>query len=216
MKKKNKVHNLIGGSLLILFGVVSLIQMFVNLSAWVWVIILAGAGAGIVVVYLQNRTEWGVLIPAYVLLMIAALIMLLELNLLQDGFVATFVLTAVAFPFLIAFLLNRKQWGLLIPAYVLLAVGMMVGLLEREILTDLMVPAYVMFAIAIPFFVVFGRNPHQWWALIPGGILALIGLSFLVAEALTGYIVPITLIMSGVAVLVNQATRKEAPPKLPK
>ena len=213
---KNKVHNLIGGSLLILFGVVSLIQMFVNLSAWVWVIILAGAGVGVVVVYLQNRTEWGLLIPAYVLVMIAALITLVEVNLLRDGFVATFVLTAVAIPFIIAFLLDRTKWGLLIPAYVLLAVGIMVGLLEREILTDLMVPAYVMFAIALPFFVVFGRNPHQWWALIPGTILALIGLSFLVAEALTGYILPIALILAGVAVLINQIARKEAPPKLPK
>ncbi|NIN64744.1 MAG: hypothetical protein GTO63_08590, partial [Anaerolineae bacterium] len=83
-----------------------------------------------------------------------------------------YVLAAIALPFLVAFLRDRSRWGLLIPAYVLLAVGVMVVLIEGGLLSDLLIPAYVLFAIAIPFFVVYARDPKQWWPLIPGGILA--------------------------------------------
>ncbi|MCB8943415.1 MAG: hypothetical protein H6658_06645 [Ardenticatenaceae bacterium] len=216
MKKESRMQSSVWGGLLILFGVIGLVEMYTNLTVWVWAAVLAVAGLAIFGVYLRQRSEWGLLVPAYVLLAVAALLTFIELNVLEGSFVATFVLTAVALPFIIAFLLNRQQWALLIPAYVLLAVGIMVSLIEREMLTDLMIPAYVMFAIALPFFVVFGRNPHNWWALIPGGITAVIGLSFLVAEALTGYIMPIALILAGVAILINQFARRQAPPKLPK
>jgi threonine/homoserine/homoserine lactone efflux protein len=63
-------------------------------------------------------------------------------------------------------------------------VGVMVGLIGLGVLDDLLIPTYVMFAIAIPFFVVYARDTKQWWALIPGGIMVVIGLSFLVAEAM--------------------------------
>jgi hypothetical protein len=91
----------------------------------------------------------------------------------------------------------------------LLAIGVMVGLLGLGVLTDLLVPAYVMLAIAIPFFVVYVRNPKQWWALIPGGILAAIGLSFLIAEAAVQYVAPVALVIVGVWILVRQFARKE-------
>jgi len=85
----------------------------------------------------------------------------------------------------------------------------MVGLLGLGVLTDLLVPAYVMFAIAIPFFVVYVHNTKQWWALIPGGILAIIGLSFLIAEAAVQYVAPVALVIVGVWILVRQFARKE-------
>jgi uncharacterized protein with PQ loop repeat len=144
------------------------------------------------------------------------LVALIELDALRDDFIATFVLTVIALPFLVGFLRNREQWGLLIPAYVLLAVGVMVWLLERGVLNDLLVPAYVMFAIAIPFFMVYGRNPQQWWALIPGGIMAVIGLSFLIAEATIGYAVPAVLILAGIWILVRQFTHQESHADKPK
>ena len=216
MKTKSNKHSLVWGSLLIFFGVVGLVEVYTDLTAWAWVAILAAAGLGIFGIYLTERSEWGLLIPAYVMGTIAALVALIELDVLRDDFIATFVLTVIALPFLVGFLRNREQWGLLIPAYVLLAVGVMVWLLERGVLTDLLVPAYVMFAIAIPFFVVYGRNPHQWWALIPGGIMAVIGLSFLIAEAMAGYAVPAVLILAGIWLLVRQFTHRETPADQPK
>ena len=209
MKTQSMRQGIVWGGLLILLGAVLLVEAYTDLTAWTWVIILAAGGLGVFGVYLTDRSEWGLLIPAYVLWAIAGLVTLIELNILRDESIATYVLAAIALPFLVVFLRDRAQWWALIPAYVLLAVGVMVGLLGLGVLTDLLVPAYVMFAIAIPFFVVYVRNTKQWWALIPGGIMAVIGLSFLIAEAAVQYVAPVALVLVGVWILVRQFTRKE-------
>lgn len=206
---QTRKQGLVWGGLLILFGVMSLVETYTDLTAWTWVVILAAAGLGAFGVYLTDRSEWALLIPAYVLWAVAGLVALIELNILRDESIATYVLATIALPFLVVFLRNRQQWWALIPAYVLLAVGVMVGLLGLGVLTDLLVPAYVMFAIAIPFFVVYVRNTKQWWALIPGGIMAVIGLSFLIAEAAVQYVAPVALVIVGVWILVRQFARKE-------
>ena len=209
MKSKSGRQALVWGGLLILFGVMALVSTLTSLSAWVWVAILAAAGLGVFAVYLVDRSDWALLIPAYVLWAIAGLIALITLNVLRDEFVATYVLAAIALPFIVVFLRDRAQWWALIPAYVLLAVGLMVGLTEQGILSDLLVPAYVMFAIAIPFLVVYARNPSEWWPLIPAVILAVIGLSFLVAEAAVQYVGPVVLLLAGIWILVLQFARRE-------
>jgi uncharacterized membrane protein HdeD (DUF308 family) len=66
-----------------------------------------------------------------------------------------------------------------------------------------------MFAVAIPFFVVYLRNPKHWWALIPGGITAVIGLSFLIAEAVAQYVLPVVLIIAGAVILLRHLGRRE-------
>jgi hypothetical protein len=88
-----------------------------------------------------------------------------------------------------------------------LAVGVMIGLIEAGVLDDLLVPAYVMFAITIPFFVVYARDRKQRWPLIPGGIMAVIGLSFLLAEAAVEYVAAAALILVGVWLMVRQFAR---------
>jgi hypothetical protein len=217
VQSQAKKQAIVWGSLLILFGLVSLVETVTTLDAWIWVAILALAGLGVFGVYLTDRSEWALLIPTCVLWVVALLVALTTLNALRDDFIATYVLAAIALPFLVVFLRNRAQWWALIPAYVLVAVGLMVGLLEVGILNDLIVPAYVMFAIAIPFIAVFARDPRQWWALIPGGIMAAIGLSFLVAEAAVEYAGPVVLVLVGTWILVRQFTRREpAAPEAPK
>ncbi|MCP4418751.1 MAG: hypothetical protein GY805_19205 [Chloroflexi bacterium] len=211
MKAQSKNQGIVWGGLLIFFGIVGLIEMVTDLTAWAWVAGLTVAGLGIFGIYRANRSEWGLLIPAYVMWAVAALVALIELNILRGELIPLFVLTAVALPFLFGYLRNREQWGLLIPAYVLLAVGVMVWLIERGILNDLLIPAYVMFAIAIPFFVVYGRNSQHWWALIPGGIMTVIGLSFLIAETMAGYVVPAVLILAGIWILARQFIHRESP-----
>lgn len=209
MKSQARKQSLVWGILLVVFGVVWLVEQFTDLTAWGWVALLAAAGLGVFGIYLTDRSEWGLLIPAYVLWAVAGLIALVTLNVLRDESVATYVLAAIALPFLVAFLRDRRRWGLLIPAYVLLAVGVMIVLTEQRVLSDLLIPAYVLFVIAIPFFVVYARDPKQWWPLIPGGIMAVIGLSFLIAEAAVQYVGPAVLVLVGVWILVRQFTRRE-------
>ena len=193
---------------MILFGIVLLVETVTDLTAWMWVAILVVAGFAAFTVYLADRSDWGLLIPSYVMWAIAGLIALITLEILRDEAIATFIMAAIALPFLAVFLRDREQWWALIPAYVLLAVGVMVVLIGAEVLSDLLVPAYVMFAIAIPFFVVYARNSKEWWPLIPGGIMALIGLSFLIAEAAVEYVLPAVLILAGAWILARQFARR--------
>lgn len=209
MKNNNRSQNIVWGSLLIVFGMLVLLDRFVNFTGWVWVAILMVVGVGVFIIYASDRSKKALLIPVYILWVIAIFISLLLLDILQDAFVATFVLTAVAIPFLIAFLQDRSKWGFLIPAYVLLAVGFMIPLLEQGILYEGLIPAYVMFAISIPFLAAFLKNHKNRWALIPGGILAVIGFAFIVAEAAVEYILPAILILTGVGVLLSQLFQNE-------
>jgi hypothetical protein len=195
------------GSLLILFGAALLVETLADPSAWVWVGVLFSAGLVALIVYLTDRADWGYLIPTYVMWAVAGLVALITLGILRGDFIALYVLTAVALPFLVVFIRDRRQWWALIPAYVMMCVGVMVVLIAQGVLNDLLIPAYVLFAVAIPFFVVFARSPRQWWPLIPGGITAAVALSFLIAEAVAQYIVPVVLIIAGAWILVRQMGR---------
>jgi hypothetical protein len=209
MNTQSKRSGLVLGGLLIVFGVLALIETMLDLSEWVWVAVLLVGGFGVYGVYAMDRTEKWMLIISYAMLAVAGLVTLLSLELLPDAYVATYVLFSIALPFFVAFLFDRSRWGLLIPAYVLLAVGLMVPLIELGALNDLMVTAYVLFAIAIPFFVVYLRNSKNWWALIPGGILAVVAIGFLIAEAAVEYIFGAVLILAGVVIVFRQFTKKD-------
>jgi len=201
-------QGLVWGGILIVAGVLLLVETVTDLSAWIWIILLAAGGLGAFALYLSDRTDWSMLLTAYVLWAITLLIVLVTLNILRDEAVAFYVLLAVALPFLAVFYRDRTLWWALIPAYVLSVIAVMIGLIGLGVLDDLLVPAYIMFAIAIPFFVVYARDRKLWWALIPGGVLAVVGLSFLVAEAAFEYVGALVLILIGLGMLLRAFTRK--------
>ena len=159
----------------------------------------------------MQKRAYGSLIWGGLLVLLGLMLLAQNLNWLGDWTtpVWSLILGAVGLFFLAIFLGDRQQWWALIPAYVLLAVGLMVALLESGVLSDLLVPAYVMFAGAIPFLVVFALTPKEWWPLIPGGIMTIIGLAFLVAEAAVEYIGPVALVVVGIWILARQFLRKE-------
>ena len=182
MKSGTRKQGIVWGGLLILFGIMALAETYTDLGPWVWVVVLAAAGLLVFLVFLTDRGDYGLLLPTYVLWAVAGLIALAVSNILGDPWIAFYVLTAIALPFLVVYIFNRDQWWALIPAFVLLAVGLMVVLLESGTLSDLLVPAYVMLAIAIPFLVVFARDRKQWWALIPAYVLLAVGLMVALLE----------------------------------
>ena len=197
------------GGLLILFGIMGLVQTATDLNEWIWVALLTVAGFVVFGVYLTDRSQWALLIPVYVMWAVAGLITLVTSGVLRDEAIATYVLTSIALPFLVVFARDRSQQWALIPSYALMAVGVMVGLIGAGMLHDLLIPSYVMFAIAIPFLVVFARNPRERWPLIPGGVLTVLGLSFLIAGAALEYILPISLIVAGIGLVARQLLRGE-------
>jgi len=214
MNTTSKKSGLVLGGLLIIFGVMALLETLTDLGAWVWVAVLIIAGLAVYAIYATDRTEKWLLIISYAMLAVAGLVTLLTLEVLDDPYVATYVLLAIALPFLVAFLADRTRWGLLIPFYVLLVVGVMVPLTELGVLDDNLTVTYILLAVAIPFFVVFLRNTKNWWALIPGGILAIVGLSFLIAEASVEYIFAAVLIVAGILIVVRQFTKAEETPQV--
>ena len=208
---KQRKQGLVWGGLLILLGMMSLGETFFNLSAWAWVAMLIVGGLGVYGLYSIDRTEKWMLVISYALLALASLVSLLTLNILQDPFIATFVLLAIALPFLMAFLQSKRtKWGLLIPFYILLSVGVMVPLIGFGVLEGVLIAAYVLFAIAIPFFVVYARNSRKWWALIPGGITSIIGLSFLIAENAIQFVAPIAMIIAGIWIAFRAISERKS------
>lgn len=212
MRSRSAKQAAVWGGLLVILGVMALIATFVDISAWVWVVVLALVGLGVFAVYLTDRSDLALLIPAYVLWAIAILITLVTLGVLRDELVAGYVLLAIALPFLGVFLRDRQQKWALLPAYILLAIALMIVLIGAGILQDRVVASYVLFAVAIPFLFVFARDARQWWALIPGGIIAIVGLALLVSETSAQYIAPVILIIAGIVVLVRAFIRKEPAP----
>jgi hypothetical protein len=209
MKLETGKLRIVYGALLILFGGLLLIETFIDLSAWVWVGALTIAGLGVYAIYATDRSERWLLVLSYAMLAIALMVALITLDILRDSFIATYVLTAIALPFIYIYLTDRTHWWAVIPAYILMAIGVMVGLIEGGILEDNLVASYVLFSVAIPFFVIYARDRKQWWALVPGGIIGLIGLALLVAEAAAELIVPAALIIVGGWILARQFTRRE-------
>jgi hypothetical protein len=172
--------------------------------------VLVIIGTPFLAVYLLNRENWWALIPAYVLYMVGIMVFLIGLNVLQDGIIPLYVLGSIGLPFLLVYFLNRENWWALIPAYVMFAVGIMVALIDLRVLKNFAIPAYVMFAIALPFFFVFLRNrKNNRWALIPGGITGVIGLSFFIATDLAQYVLPAVLLIAGVWILFGSVGRRK-------
>jgi hypothetical protein len=212
MLTKTAKQAIVWGGLLIVVGALLLVEAFTDLSPWIWFALLVAAAVVATALYSTDRTDLWMLITVYTLWAIAVLVALVTLNVLRDEAVAFYVLLAIAMPFLAVYYRDRAQWWALIPAYVLMVIAVMIMLTEMRLLSDLLIPAYVLIAIAIPFFVVFARDRRHWWSLIPGGILAVIGLSFLVAGASVEYLGALVLIVIGVGVLARAFTRKKPEP----
>lgn len=189
-------------------GLLALVELNLLRGDFLAAYVLFAIALPFIVVFLRDRSQWWALIPAYVMLAVAAMVLLSETVLLPDAFEATFILTAIALPFLVVYLRDRTLWWALIPAYVLLGIGIMIPLDEYGVLSDFLIPAYVMFVIALPFFIVYIRNRKQWWALIPGGIMAAFGMSFLLVEAFQ-YVFPALVILAGLWILARSFARKE-------
>jgi hypothetical protein len=190
-------------------GLLALITLGILRDEAIAMYVLAAIALPFLIVFLRDQGQWWALIPTYVLLAIIVLLALTSIRVIKDEFVATYVLWVIAMPFLIVFLSDRRQWWALIPTYVLGVIGLMVALIGIGILVDLLIPAYVMFAIAFPFFVVYVHDPKQWWALIPSGILGILGISFLLATAAIQYIGAVALILAGAWILIRQFARQE-------
>ncbi len=195
---------LIPAYILLLIALVLLCTEVLGLGDdFIAVVLMPGFAIPFLYVYLKKKERWWALIPAYVFLLIGLLITLDEFFVFGDKFIAPGILGGIGLPFLYVYFRNRDNWWALIPAYTLLALGTMIGLLVFNLLSGLAVPAFILLAIAIPFFFVYGLNQQKSWPLIPGGITALMGMGFLLGTDFGKYLFPAVLVLVGGWLLVR-------------
>jgi hypothetical protein len=141
------------------------------------------ASVAFVVTYcLAGTKKWGWLLPAFVLAGMAVDLSseLYHTFLSQPNGVP--ILIGVALWFLTGFLIERRRWVLLIPAYslVIAAVETAINTIlvptllhgqSKPLLLAFSSGAGLMIMLALPFFVVYVVSKKSWWALIPAGAL---------------------------------------------
>jgi hypothetical protein len=124
---------------------------------------------------IDSQTNRWALIPGGVVAAIGV-VLLFEGEVSDNVFVAL-ILLAIAMPFVVIFLLDRRQWWALIPGYVMAVLGLIFLIVGED---GAYLPVMIMFGIALPFLVVFLRDRRQWWALIPASVMGVIGLFLLI------------------------------------
>lgn len=171
---------LVGGAMLITLGVLALIAqagiLTGNAMAWLWVIGFGAWAAVFAWVYVTWRPPWAILV-AYIDAAIALIVLFAAIIAIGD-LLPSVVLFLIAAPFVAGWWLDRRQWGLLIPAYVLgaIGVGLLPNLLEDK--GNLFV-AYILAVIGLPFLVGWVPNRRNWGLLIPAYVMLAIALAFL-------------------------------------
>lgn len=134
--------------------------------------LFVGIGLPFVVAFLQDRKHnWWALIPTGVMAFLTIVLLVAENAAGEVIGAALFFVLAITFGLVYA---TRRQLWAAIVAYVMLVLGFtpLIAMGERPDLAGIV----VMFGIALPFLFIYLRTPEtRWWAVIPGGILATIG-----------------------------------------
>ncbi len=176
---KSNIIKIFWGVVLIALGALSLAENFgyVNLelktNRWLAVIFAVISAAFFLSYFLSGVRNWGWLFPALIFASLALIINLI----LEDSassIIAIPILLSVGIPFYVGFLLNRKHWGLLIPAWILTVLAV-IPILSESTNSDL-IGALFLFGTALPFLVVYLVNRQRKWALIVGAVLGFIGI----------------------------------------
>lgn len=213
----NQRTNLLLGAILLLAGLFLLLVNFDilgDLSGTVWGLVFVAGGLAFVALYLGNRQQWWPIIPGLTLVGIGLLILLSTTG-VDKNWLPSILFLCMGAAFLVVYA-NRPaaNWWAIIPAGVM-------GSLAVVVVSEDLGGAVILLGLAVTFGLVYLqgalRSLHQqfWWALIPAGILGVIGLFLLAGEveqlAWVGRLWPVVLILIGVGVLLRSGiqTRTE-------
>ncbi len=134
-------------------------------------IAFAIASAIFFVVYLvTGLRKWGWLFPALICAAIALTSWMVINNIDETPWIGLPILTSVALPFYVGFALEPKKRGLLIPGFIMTMLIVISFATESDY-----EGVVVMFTFSLPFFAVYFWSKKNWWAFIPAGIFASIG-----------------------------------------
>lgn len=215
---RRSVVQFVLGALVLLAGVLLLLETtgIVPSQPVLWTVVLAGAGATFGYVFVADRAAWWAAIPSAALFG-AMLARLMELD--ADGlgqWTEVPMLAALGIGFVAVYLRDRRHWWALIPGGMLLTLAVLAAV--ATIVDGTIAGAIFLFGAAITFALVAalpGGEKARWWAYIPAGILAVVGVavSLTAADWLTALNVvwPSAVIVAG-AFLIWRAVRSRQGP----
>jgi hypothetical protein len=186
---KGKIINIFWGIVLILVSGVLLAQAlgyidFETLTKQVWVLAFAVASAAFFLSYFLNGVrKWGWLFPAFICAALALTIWMATSDMV-GSFLGVPILASVALPFYVGFAVDRKRWGLLIPAFIMTVLAIVTLIADSA--RGECIAALVQFSIGLPFLVVYLVNREKRWALIPGFIMCVLALITLLSSFAAG------------------------------
>jgi hypothetical protein len=213
--EKNFTKNLIVGVLIILVGIVLLlhsldiIDVYVS-GSWVASFIFALGFAIFMGTYIfLGRREFWPLIPAFILLGLSILVSSDDLGLNGQSGSAIFMLF-IGLGFLMVFFLHNQHWWAIIPGGVVSSVGLVIFWDSIFGVGLMFLGMGATFLILYPVLIL-KKELNPWWTLIPGSILAFMGIMFVVSYIhLSRYVLPIILIVIGI-ILVLRTSKKSNP-----
>ena len=190
------------GVLLILAGIVFLLDSLDILSLGGYFVtgLFVLGGLVFLSVFLGNREHWWALIPGVILLSLGAVIFIDQTDPNRfENLSGVIFLGGIGLAFLLVYLTHRENWWALIPAGVMFTVALTAGIGEN--LEGSGMPGILFLGMGVTFVMVaILPNPsgRMTWAFIPAGILLVMGLLFMAAQAsLVNYVWPIALILVG-------------------
>src|SRR5215208_7120572 len=135
--------------------------------------------------YLIDRSRnWWALLPGGVMLFLTVITLLVDYT-SGDEWVGALFLFMIALSFLFVYLNNRTRTWALIVTYVMFVLGiaplLSMGGRDAEYFGSVF-----MFAVALPFFFLYFRAAQNWWAIIPAGVMTVLGV--IVTAAIAGLI----------------------------
>jgi hypothetical protein len=170
------------------------------ISGAVWAPIFGLGGMAFLLVFILNRERWWSLIPGLTLLGLAVLVGFGDR---LGALGAAIFMAFIGLSFILIYALHPEFWWAIIPAGSLFSVAVMVALADRvkgEVAIGIM-----FLGLALTFALVYllpGRADERRWALIPAGILALVGVFIMLTwGGLINYVWAIALIVVGIWVL---------------
>ncbi len=213
--KDNRGYTILGAVLIVL-GVLFLLQ---NLNVFggfegvvwqiIWGILFAGGGVAFLAAFASDpHKRWWAAIPGFTLLGLGGLIAFGDrLGEIGGGL----FLAAIGLSFLVVFLVRRDFWWAIIPAGTLLTLAVIASL-GAALDNGEMVPGILFLGLAVTFFAVYALPSDEGrrkWALIPAGILAVMGIAMSLAFGeWINYLWPVLLIIGGAYVLFRALMQK--------
>jgi hypothetical protein len=193
------------GALLVAFGVLFLLQNFGFLGSVqnvIWLMLFGAAGLTFLFVFASNPQQWWAVIPGFVLLGLAVLIAFGDRLGAWGG---ALFLGSIGLAFWVVYVVKRDFWWALIPAGTLTTLAVVAAVADR--VTGMGTAGVFFLGLALTFAVVYfltAGEQRQRWALIPAGILGVLGMLFLLSlGGLVTYVWAIALIAVGVYLLTR-------------